>query len=191
MTVSRLCLVAALAMAPAGTALAQGGIFGGRGALPPGRGAGSMSREASIQLPKYANGVNVLIEHRQELQLSDSQFVRLIAAKRVLDSTNAPLLRKLDSVQRLYKSGVPLFSSPSAQRRDSVAESRAFVGETIATVRDNISIARDRAYATLSSTQLSKAQELEAKTEKAIAEENQRAERSAGRGGPFGRPPGD
>src|SRR4051812_31912975 len=77
------------------TASAQRGIMGGRGALPPGRGpGGGMSREAGVQVPKYVNAVNLLIEHRQELSLTDSQFVKLIAAKRALDSTNAPLLRK-------------------------------------------------------------------------------------------------
>src|SRR6185436_19489326 len=53
------------------------------------------------------------------LSLTDSQFVRLIALKRTLDSTNVPLLRKIDSVQRLFKNGVPIFSSPSAARLDS------------------------------------------------------------------------
>ena len=64
------------------------GIMGGRGALTPGRGAGSLAREAGVQIPKYVNSVNLLIEHRQELSLSDSQFVRLIALKRTLDSTD-------------------------------------------------------------------------------------------------------
>jgi hypothetical protein len=132
------------------------------------------------------NSVNLLIEHRQELSLSDSQFVRLIAMKRTLDSTNMPLLRKLDSVQRVFKSGVPMFSSPSAQRRDSIAEARSFVNSTLGTVRENISGARDRAYATLSATQLSKAQEIEEKAAKAAAAENERSERPTGRGGGFG-----
>ena len=164
----------------------RGGMGGGRGALTPGRGPGSLAREAGIQIPKYVNSVNLLIEHRQELSLSDSQFVRLIAMKRTLDSTNMPLLRKLDSVQRVFKSGVPMFSSPSAQRRDSIAEARSFVNSTLGTVRENISGARDRAYATLSATQLSKAQEIEEKAAKAAAAENERAERPAGRGGGFG-----
>jgi hypothetical protein len=106
--------------------------------------------------------------------------------KRTLDSTNTPLLRKLDSVQRVFKSGVPMFSSPSAQRRDSIAEARSFVTSTLGTVRENISGARDRAYSTLSSTQLSKAQEIEEKAAKAAAAENERNERPAGRGGGFG-----
>lgn len=169
-------MIALLALGTPAMAQAQRGIMGGRGALPPGRGPGGFQRSGGVQLPKYVNSVNLLVEHRQELALSDSQFVRFVAAKRSLDSTNAPLLRKLDSVQRLFKNGGPLFSAPSRQRRDSLAEAHAFVGETMATVRENITSARDRAFGLLSSVQLTKASELEAKAEKAAAEENQRSE---------------
>ena len=75
------------------------------------------------------------------------------------------------------------FSSPTAQRRDSIAQARAFVSEVMGTVHDNISVARDRAYAILSSTQLGKAQELEAKIERSVAADNERAERGGGRSG--------
>lgn len=164
-----------------GSAAGQRGIMGGRGALTPGRGPGSLARDGGVQVPKYVNSVNLLIEHRQDLALNDSQFVRLIAAKRALDSINVPLLRKLDSVQRVFKSGVPMFSAPSVQRRDSLAEARVVVSETLATVRQNIAVARDRAYVVLSPTQLTKAQELEERAEKATAAENERNGRSGGR----------
>ena len=158
----------------------------GRGALTPGRGGGNMAKEAGIQIPKYANGVNLLVGHRPELALSDSQFTRIIAVKRSLDSANAPLVRKLDSVQHLFRAGTPMFSSPSAQRRDSLSSARALVSETIGTIRDNIDTWRDRAYAALSPIQLTKARDLEAKAEKAAAEENQRAGGGQGR-----RPPSE
>jgi hypothetical protein len=167
------------------TAIAQGrGIMPGRGALGPGRG---MAREPGIQIPKYANAVNLLIEHRPELALSDSQFTRIIAMKRSLDSTNAPLMRKIDSVQRLFKGGPPMFSSPSAARRDSVSAARGLVSETVGTVRENIVAWRDKAFATLSSQQLARARDLEERAEKAAAEENQQSE--AGQGRRSGRPP--
>ena len=165
---------------------AQRGIMPGRGALTPGRGAGTLAREAGVQIPKYVNSVNLLIEHRQELSLSDSQFVKLIARKRTLDSTNVPLLRKLDSVQRLFKTGVPMFSSPSPARRDSIAAARSFVNETLDAVRGNITAARDKAFGDLSSTQLTKARDIEDKASKAVAEENERNQRASGRGGGSG-----
>ena len=167
-------------------AFAQGrGVMGGRGALTPGRGGGNMAREAGIQIPKYANGVNVLVEHRPDLVLSDSQFTRIISIKRSLDSTNAPLVRKLDSVQFLFRSGIPMFSSPSPQRRDSLSSARALVSETIGTIRNNIATWRDQAYATLSPVQLTKARELEDRAEKAAAEANQRASGGQGRRSPL------
>jgi len=164
-------------------AFAQRGIMGGRGALTPGRGPGSLSRDAGVQIPKYVNSLNLLIEHRQDLSLADSQFVRLLTLKRALDSTNVPLLRKLDSVQRVYKSGVPIFSEPSAARRDSIASARSFVNETLGVVRNNIGASRETAFGILTPEQLTKARDLQEKAERAAAAENERNARSTGRGG--------
>ena len=138
------------------------------------------------------NAVNLMIEHRQELTLSDSQFARVIAIKRTLDSTNASLYRKLDSVQRLFRGG-PIFSQPSAARRDSIAEARGVVQESIAAINENDGTARDQAYGLLSVQQLATAQDLEAKAEHALEDEARQSEkgrgRSSGGGGSFGRPP--
>jgi hypothetical protein len=160
----------ALALAPAVVA-AQGRGFG------RGRGPGNLPHEAGVDVPKQVNVINLLIEHRQELALSDSQFARVIIIKRTVDSTNAPLMRKLDSVQRLFKRA-PIFSDPSPARRDSIAEGKAVVHETIAAVREHLDAARDRAYELLSSQQLSKAQDIEAKAQKAIEDEAGRRGRS-------------
>jgi hypothetical protein len=187
----RYAFITLAALTPA-AAFAQGGM-GGRGAMGSGsRGpSNTLPRDPGIYIPKYANAVNLLIEHRQDLSLSDSQFVHVIAMKRALDSTNASLLRKVDSVQRLFKNGTPLFSSPSPERRDSLVQAHALVSENMSAVRDNIDAARDKAYGLLSSSQLAKAQELEDKAEKAAADENERGDSPAGsrRGGRGGRPP--
>src|SRR5580765_1032894 len=102
---------------------AQGGLGrgGGRGGF--GRGAG-VQRAPGVEVPQVVNVVNLLVEHRQDLALTDTQFTRVIAIKRALDSTNAPLMRKLDSVQRLFKNG-PLFSNGSPERRDSLTEANS------------------------------------------------------------------
>lgn len=115
--------------------------------------------------------VNLLIQHRQDVTLSDSQFVKVIAIKRSLDSTNAPYTRKLDSLSRLFRGGTPIFSEPSAARRDSIAEARDVVDGTLAVLRDNNNTARDKAYELLNEQQLLKAHEIEAKAEKAIQDE--------------------
>lgn len=194
MNVRQAARVAAVLAVASSSALAQGrmggmggmGSMGGRGATP-----GAVTREAAIAIPKYVNPVNLLVEHRQALALSDTQFMRVIAIKRAVDSTNAPLARRLDSVQHLFKGGGPMFGGPSAERRDSLASARAVIGETIADVRENVAAARDKAYALLSSTQLTRALEFEDKAEKAAADENEQAGRGGGSGGRKGRPPTD
>jgi len=166
----------------------MGGMGGGMGGIARRR-PGNLEREPGLAVPKQVNAVNLLVEHRQDLALSDSQFARVVVIKRTLDSTNSPLARKLDSLQRVFKGG-PIFSEPSAARRDSLAEARVMVVEATGTIRDNISAARERAFALLSPGQLTKAQELEATAEKAIEDENKRSGGEGRRGGGSGRPPG-
>jgi hypothetical protein len=124
-----------------------------------------IARDVGIVIPKQLNTVNLLIEHRQELVLSDSQFKAIIAVKRGLDSLNAPLNRRLDSLQRLFKGGSILFGAASP--------------ETQAELHQNISVWRDKAYLGLSSTQAAKAGEIEDKAQRAIADES----KGRGRGG--------
>jgi hypothetical protein len=188
MMVGRLSRIAfGLALVPS-LALAQRGIMPG-GSMGTGgvgrrggRGPGSLAREQGIAIPKIVNAVNLLIENKQALSLTDTQFVRIIAMKRALDSTNAPLMRKLDSVQHVFKGGAPLFGDPSPARRDSLVEARGAILDVQGTVKDNIAAVRDKAYALLSSSQLMKARELEDKAEKAIADEEKEKEKSRGRG---------
>ena len=181
----RLAAVGLCAVALPGLAGAQtiGGF--GRGRTP-----GKLLREPGIVVPKVVNAVNLMIEHRQDLALSDTQFARVIVIKRTLDSTNAPLVRKLDSVQRLFRGG-PVFSEPTIQRRDSLAEARSLVQEAIGAITENNATARDEAYGVLSVQQLETAQSLEAKAEQAIADEARRNKKGgeSPSGPPFGRSP--
>jgi len=119
------------------------------------------------------NPVNLLIEHRQELTLSDSQFAHVIAIKRTLDSTNAPLLRRIDSVERLFRGGF-VFSEPSREHRDSVAEGRSVIQEMSAGLRDNYSQAKDHAFSLLGAQQYAKAMDIYAKAEQAIIDDEQK-----------------
>ena len=150
------CLTPALAFAQ------RGGGFG------RGRGPGSLAKEPGLVVPQQVNMVNLLIQHRQEVALSDSQFVKVIAIKRTLDSTNAPQMRKLDSLDRLFRGGTPIFSEPSAARRDSIAEGRAVMREALAIVEENNSAAREKAFGLLNEQQLLKAREIEGKAEQAV-----------------------
>ena len=164
-----------------GILLGQGGMGRGVGRGSFGRGAG-IQRAPGVEIPQVVNAVNLLIEHRQQLALSDTQFTRVIAIKRALDSTNAPLVRKLDSVQRLFKNG-PLFSEGNAERRDSVAEARSLVRDVTAALHENNATGRDQAYALLSAKQLDTAHSLEAAAEQKIADD---ARKNSGRKPPSG-----
>jgi hypothetical protein len=154
-------LLFVLALSPT-LAAAQRGGFGRR--IP------GLTREPGITIEKPLNMINLLIAHRQEVALTDSQFKRVIVLKRELDSTNAPQMRKLDSVARVFRGGAPIFAEPNPARRDSLAEARAVVHDAVAIVADNNAGARDQAYAFLNEQQVIKAREIEAKAEKELEE---------------------
>ena len=129
---------------------------------------GRLARDMGITIPKIVNPVNLLIEHRLEVALNDTQFTKIIAIKRALDSTNAPASRKLDSLQRLFHPR-PIFSTVSQERRDSIAQAHPVMLDLVAAIRENISSATDSAYALLSARQLTTAQGLQAVAEQAAS----------------------
>ena len=145
----------------------------GLGSLGRGRSPGKLTREQGIAIPKVLNPINLMIMHRQELTLTDTQFVQIIAIKRALDSTNAPLMRQLDSVAHVLKA-VPIFKEPSRQRRDSLAAGRQLVAEVVADVNDNIADARDKAVVLLSQPQRTTIDQIEEKQREANAAESAR-----------------
>ena len=153
----------------------------GGGGFGRGRGPGNLARESGLVVPQQVNVLNLLIQHRQDVALTDTQFVRVIALKRTLDSTNAPYTRKLDSLSRLFRGGTPMFSEPSRARRDSIAEAAGVMRDMLSIVHDNNVSARDKAYEFLNEQQLLKAHEIEAKAEKAMAEP---PKKPSGAGGP-------
>ncbi|HEY4217215.1 MAG TPA: hypothetical protein VGM67_08755 [Gemmatimonadaceae bacterium] len=153
---------------------------GGRGG---GRGASGLAVEPAVVIPKLVNVVNLLIEHRQELALTDSQFKKIIVVKRSLDSTNAPLMRSLDSIQFLFKGGGIRFGSPSTARRDSLAEAHSAIAATQVAIRENISDAHEKVYGILSFAQATQAQDLESKEAKTIADDEKGKGRGGGGGG--------
>jgi len=148
--------------------------FGQRGGFGRGGRVPNISREQGLAIPKPVNMINLLIARRQDVALSDSQFKQIISLKRTLDSTNSPQMRKLDSLDRLFRGGRPMFSAPNAARRDSLAEARSTMHDAIAIVDDNNATIRDRAYALLSEPQLEKAKAIEAEAMKALEEQEKK-----------------
>src|SRR5689334_14252295 len=49
---------------------------------------------------RLANGVNIIVAHSRDLQLTSDQLARVVVIKRRLDSLNTPLMRELDSLQQ-------------------------------------------------------------------------------------------
>lgn len=127
-----------------------------------------MKRDPGIEVPAPINIVNLVVQHRQDLVLSDTQVVRIVAIKRTLDSTNSPLFRRIDSVQRLFKN-VPIFSTPSAAHRDSLNAGTSLVKEMAADIDDNIADAKDKVFALLSTPQKERAEQIEDQARKASA----------------------
>jgi hypothetical protein len=127
-----------------------------------------MKRDPGLEAPPPINIVNLVVAHRQDMVLSDTQFVRIVAIKRALDSTNSPFFRRIDSVQRLFKN-VPIFTDPTPAHRDSVNAGTALVKEMSADIDDNIADAKDKVFALLSTPQKEKAEQIEDQARKASA----------------------
>jgi hypothetical protein len=149
----------ALAFArPAGAQIGLPGGMHGRMTGP--------TRDSGVVMARHVNPLNLLIAHRQDLALSDSQFANIIVLKRSLDLANAPLLRKADSVERLFK-GRPIFARQSPEHRDSVRAGRELVDDVAGAVRENDDDYRARALALLNEEQLRAAETYAAEAAKA------------------------
>src|SRR5690348_17535221 len=91
-------------LAASGT-VARAQMPGGRGSSmgigrSPGRDDPAMKEIGPELELRLANGVNIIVAHSRDLQLTSDQLARLIVIKRRLDSLNSPLMRELDSLQR-------------------------------------------------------------------------------------------
>jgi hypothetical protein len=146
--------LALLAIPALASAQRGGGGFGRAG------GFGRNDRDnPALAAPAIVNGVNLLIQHRVELALTDTQLVRVVALKRGLDSTNVPLMRRLDSLQRAVRpSNDPTARANSAER---VRDTRVEMREVLKEIYANIQPVRDRAFALLSEAQTERAHAIE------------------------------
>ena len=109
--------------------------------------------------PVIVNPLNLMIMHRADLALTDSQFVRIVALKRTADSANVPLMRRLDSLQRAQRPS----TDPTVARADEerIRDLRAEARETVKEIYANLQPARDRAFELLNSLQAARAGTLE------------------------------
>lgn len=136
------------------------------------------------------NVVDLMLTHRSELELADSQVTRLQQIGATHDSANAPLRARLDSLRGERGAG-------DAGDADRSAMRERFQGmrDTFASMRDHDQAARKDAYAMLTKDQKKKAERLEDDARKSMGDDWRRSGRGGrrgmgGRGGWGGRRPG-
>jgi hypothetical protein len=156
------------------------------GRMAAGREFGQSANDPLVSEARPVNNVSVLIQHRQQLALSDSQFVQLVAIRRAVDSLNFPLERRLDSLVRVEH------NASSAFRRlppDTARHIQDLARSTLDEIAANIRPATDRAHNLLSDRQVETAAILERQAQDMADQESRDASRSKSRFGSFGRPP--
>ena len=158
----------ALLFAASATAGAQmpgrGGAMGiGRS---PGRDDPAMKEIGPGLELRLANGVNIIIAHARELSLSSDQLSRVAVIKRRLDSTNTPLMRELDSLERANRDRGVVPKS----KGDLPDPANPDIERTLDALRTNLRSAEEDAYQVLSGTQLQRALQMvkEARTNAAL-----------------------
>ena len=169
-------VVAALLMTGSSIATAQ--MPGGRGShmgvgRSPVRDDPAMKDIGAELELRLANGVNVIVAHAKDLSLTSEQLARVAVIKRRLDSLNTPLMRELDSLQRVKRDRAEVPHS----KGDLPTPSDPAMDETLETMRTNMHSAEEDAFEVLSGTQLQRALQLvkEARTNAALAAGRDRA----------------
>jgi hypothetical protein len=103
----------------------------------------------------------VLLENDdKDLALTDSQRVQLRLVQKQLDSANAPLLAKLDSIRPRWRPAGGLNDLSSEQREELVAYRKAH-DEVIAKIAPNVAASREHVMAVLNKDQQERAAKLE------------------------------
>lgn len=172
-----------------GAALVAPALLGAQvnGRMAAGREFGQSSNDPLVSEPRPMNDVSVLIQHRQQLALTDSQFIRLVSIRRSVDSLNFPLERRLDSLARVEHDASSSFRRLPA---DTVRRMRELARSTLDALAANIRPAAERAHALLSDSQVEMAATFEQQARDMAEQEARDANRRKSGIGGFGRPPG-
>ncbi|MEO8562832.1 MAG: hypothetical protein ABI601_12195 [bacterium] len=111
----------------------------------------------------------VVLENDKDFALTDSQRVQLVLVQRQLDSADAPLLAKLDSIKPNWRPAGGLNDLSSEQRDQLVAHRKAQV-ELINRIAPNVAASREHAMALLTKDQQERAAKLEKNARKRAEE---------------------
>ena len=96
----------------------------------------------------------------KDMALTDSQRVQLRLVQKQLDSVNAPLMAKLDSIKPTWRPAGGL-NDLSLEQRDQLVAYRKAHDEIIEQIRPNVSASREHAMAVLNKDQQERAAKLE------------------------------
>jgi len=107
----------------------------------------------------------VLESDDKDLKLTESQIAQLKVVQHQLDSVNAPLLAKLDSIKPTWRPAGGLNDLSSEQRDELVAQRKAH-DAVIDQIRPNVAASREHAMAVLDKDQQERAAKLEKNTRK-------------------------
>jgi hypothetical protein len=102
----------------------------------------------------------VLENDDKDLALTDTQRVQLRLIQKQLDSANAPLLAKLDSIKPRWRPAGGLNDLSSEQRDELIAYRKAH-DEVIEKIRPNVAASREHVMAVLNKDQQERAAKLE------------------------------
>ena len=132
------------------------------------------------------NLARAVIENERDLALTDSQRTRIVSIQRRLDSTAAPLLRKLDSLKPTWRpAGGPNDLSP--EQRQQIATLRAAQAVVVDSLTPTFTKARDEVMALLLPEQKERVAKLERQARKRAEEQSKRELESPNQGGYGGR----
>ena len=119
------------------------------------------------------NVPRVVIERERDMALSDSQRTQIALIQRRLDSTAAPLLRKLDSLRPTWRpAGGPNDLTP--EQRERLATTRAAQAVVVDSLTPTYTKAREQVMALLRPEQRERATKLEREARKRAEELSKR-----------------
>jgi hypothetical protein len=101
-----------------------------------------------------------VLDTDKDMALTDSQRTQIVQIQRQLDSTNAPLLARLDSLKPTWRPAGGLNDLSQEQRDELVAKRKAQV-EVVEKIAPNVATANQRVMAVLRPEQRDRANKLE------------------------------
>ena len=132
------------------------------------------------------NVARTVIENERDLALTDSQRTQIVVIQRRLDSTSAPLLKKLDSLKPTWRPAGGA-NDLTPEQREQLAALRAAQAAVVDSLTPTFTKARDDVMALLRPEQKERVTKLERQARKRAEEQSKRELESPNQGGYGGR----